>query len=95
MTGPRSDPAAASSEPQFYSVSQVARLLGMSSMTVYRAINGGEFPAVRIRGRLIVPAEAVRSMVHTALAEQTVVDAAGWVPEHAKPSLLHRAAKGA
>lgn len=64
----------------FYSVAQVARMFGMSPMTVYRAIAAGEFPAVRIRGRLIVPARAVDAMVDAALADQTVVDAASWVP---------------
>jgi excisionase family DNA binding protein len=73
-------PAAA---PRFYSVAQVARMFGMSSMTVYRAIAAGEFPAVRIRGRLIVPAKALDAMVEAAVAEQTVVDAAGYVPEGA------------
>ena len=72
---------AASVPPTFYSVAQVAQMLGMSAMTVYRAIAAGEFPAVRIRGRLIVPARAVEAMVETAMTENTVVDAAGWVPE--------------
>ena len=67
--------------PRFYSVAQVARMLGMSPMTVYRAISAGEFPAVRIRARLIVPAKAVEAMAETAVAEQTVVDASGWVPQ--------------
>lgn len=65
--------------PKFYSVAQVAAMLGMSSMTLYRAISAGEFPAVRIRGRLIVPARAVESMVDAAVADRTVVDAADWV----------------
>ncbi|WP_199796703.1 helix-turn-helix domain-containing protein [Pseudonocardia dioxanivorans] len=69
------------SAPIFYSVGQVARMLGMSAMTVYRAINAGDFPAVRIRGRLIVPARAVDEMVEAAIATKSVVDAAGWVPE--------------
>ncbi|MBN9100090.1 MAG: helix-turn-helix domain-containing protein [Pseudonocardia sp.] len=56
-------------------------MLGMSPMTVYRAIAAGEFPAVRIRGRLIVPARAIEEMVEAALADQSLVDAAGWVPE--------------
>ncbi|MPZ64557.1 MAG: hypothetical protein GEU83_03230 [Pseudonocardiaceae bacterium] len=51
----------------------------MSPMTVYRAIGAGEFPAVRIRGRLIVPAKAVEAMVEAAVADRTVVDAADWV----------------
>jgi excisionase family DNA binding protein len=66
--------------PQFYSVSEVARLLGMSAMTVYRAIAAGEFPAVKIRGRLIVPARALEEMVDAAVADRSVVDAAEWVP---------------
>lgn len=67
--------------PRFYSVAQVARMFGMSPMTVYRAISAGEFPAVRIRGRLIVPAKAVEAMAEAAVADQTMVDAAEWVPQ--------------
>ena len=66
--------------PRFYSVAQVAAMLGTSPVTLYRAIREGEFPAVRIRGRLIVPAQAVEAMVDAALAEHTAVDAADWVP---------------
>lgn len=54
-------------------------MLGMSAMTLYRAISAGEFPAVRIRGRLIVPATAIEAMADVAVTEQTVVDASGWV----------------
>jgi excisionase family DNA binding protein len=60
--------------PRFYSVAQVARMFGTSSMTVYRAIAAGEFPAVRIRGRLIVPARAVDAMVEAAMTDHTVID---------------------
>jgi excisionase family DNA binding protein len=56
-------------------------MLGMSTMTVYRAIAAGEFPAIKVRGRLIVPARAIEAMAEAAIVEQTVVDAAGWVPE--------------
>jgi excisionase family DNA binding protein len=65
----------------FFSVSEVAHLLGMSSMTVYRAIQCGEFPAVRIRGRLIVPAQAIEQMVDAALTHGGEVDAADWLPD--------------
>lgn len=64
--------------PLFYSVAQVARMFGTSPVTLYRAIAAGEFPAVRIRGRLIVPARAVEAMADLATAEHTVVDASGW-----------------
>lgn len=66
--------------PRFLSVAAVARILGVSEVTLYRAIAAGEFPAVRIRGRLIVPAGAVEAMAEMALAEQSVVDAANWLP---------------
>lgn len=72
-------PQAVTATPKFYSVAQAAAMFGMSPMTLYRAIAAGEFPAVRIRGRLIVPAKAVDAMADVATAEQTVVDAAGWV----------------
>jgi excisionase family DNA binding protein len=64
--------------PRFYSVAEAALMFGISPMTLYRAISDGQFPAVRIRGRLIVPAKAVEAMSDAALAEQGVVDAAGW-----------------
>lgn len=67
--------------PRFYSVAEVALMLRMSTMTVYRAIAAGEFPAVKVRNRLIVPARAIEAMAEAAVADQTVVDAAGWVPE--------------
>ena len=67
--------------PRFYSVAEVARMFGLSTMTVYRAIAAGEFPAVKVRNRLIVPARAIEAMAEAAVADQTVVDAAGWVPE--------------
>ena len=65
--------------PRFYNVAQVAEILGMSTMTVYRAIGAGEFPAVRIRGRLTIPAQVIESMAALAIAENAVVDAAKWV----------------
>lgn len=75
-------PVAPSGEvPRFYSVTQVAAMLGMSAMTVYRAISDGAFPAIRVRGRLIVPARAVEAMAEAAVAEHTVIDAAGFAPQ--------------
>lgn len=67
--------------PRFYTVSQVAALIGVSPMTIYREIDAGQFPAVRIRGRLIVPAKAVDAMEDAALTEQSVVAAADFTAE--------------
>ncbi|PZS27706.1 MAG: DNA-binding protein [Pseudonocardiales bacterium] len=66
--------------PAFYSVAETARLFGMSEMTLYRAIHAGQFPAVRIRGRLIVPARAIQAMVDAAVGTGGLVDASAWVP---------------
>jgi excisionase family DNA binding protein len=52
-------------------------MLGMSTMTVYRAIRDGEFPAVRVRGRLIVPAKAVEAMGDATVAARSIEGASG------------------
>jgi excisionase family DNA binding protein len=71
--------SAGSERPRvFYSVAEVADLFGMSDMTLYRAINEGQFPAVRVRGRLFVPAKAIESMVESAVGSGALVDAAAW-----------------
>lgn len=43
--------------PQFRRVASVAQDAGVSSMTLYRMISEGQYPAVRIRTRLVVPVE--------------------------------------
>lgn len=79
MRGQSGSQGSVTNPRMFYSVAEVADMFGMSPMTVYRAISAGEFPAVRIRGRLIVPAKAIDAMAEIATTEQTVVDVAGWV----------------
>jgi excisionase family DNA binding protein len=64
--------------PRFYSVAQAARILGAAPVTLYRAIRAGEFPAVRVRGRLIVPAQALEAMTAASISTGSVVDAADW-----------------
>lgn len=64
--------------PSFYSVAEVAQILGTSSVTLYRAIRDGDFPAIRVRGRVIVPARALEAMADVAVTEHTVVDSSGW-----------------
>jgi excisionase family DNA binding protein len=60
-----------SRKPRFYSVAEVAAIFGLSPMTVYRAIVAGEFPAVKIRGRVIVPAGPIDAMIEAATSEGT------------------------
>ncbi len=68
----------AAAVPLFYSVPEAARMIGMAPVTLYRAIRNGEFPAMRVRGRLIIPARAIDAMIDAAITENTAVDASGW-----------------
>jgi excisionase family DNA binding protein len=64
--------------PLFYSVPEAAHMIGMAPVTLYRAIRDGEFPAMRVRGRLIIPARAIDAMIDAAITENSAVDASGW-----------------
>lgn len=73
--------------PRFYSVAEAARIFGTSEMTLYRAIRDGQFPAVRIRGRYIVPAKAIDSMVDAAM-QVGLVDTSDWVNDEDRADAL-------
>lgn len=64
--------------PRFRSVPETAEILGMSEVTLYRAIREGQFPAVKVRGRYVVPSRALDDMETAAMATGAVVDAAGY-----------------
>jgi excisionase family DNA binding protein len=64
---------------RFYSVAEVAEMTGISSVTLYRAINAGEFPAVKVRGRVVVPAKVLDALIDGAVETGAVVDAASYV----------------
>lgn len=66
--------------PRFYNVREAARILRISPMTLYRAIEENAFPAIRVRNRLAVPAKAIDDMEDAALAKRSAVDAADWAP---------------
>jgi excisionase family DNA binding protein len=64
---------------RFQTVAAVARLLDISEVTIYRAIHAGEFPAIKVRGRYVIPTSVVDAMETAALTTGAVVDAAAWV----------------
>jgi len=72
-------PTTTPDRPPFRSVAETARMLGVNQMTVYRAIRAGEFPAVKIRGRYVIPSRALDAMADFATSAGTVVDAADWM----------------
>ena len=57
---PRSD--------RFFSVAEAAAILKVSEVTIYREIAAGDFPAVKFRGRYVVPAKAIDQLEADALA---------------------------
>ncbi|WP_246248243.1 hypothetical protein [Micromonospora maritima] len=44
----------------------------MSEVTLYRAIHAGQFPAIKVRGRFVIPARAIDDMEASALAHGLV-----------------------
>ncbi|WP_442785112.1 helix-turn-helix domain-containing protein [Amycolatopsis sp. H20-H5] len=62
--------------PRFYRVSEVTTMLNLSTVTLYRAIEAGEFPAIRVRGRIIIPARAVDDIEQAAVTGNRVVEMA-------------------
>lgn len=64
--------------PRFYTVHEAAGILGISAMTLYRSIAANEFPAVRVRNRIVIPARALAEMEAAAITTRSVVDAAEW-----------------
>jgi excisionase family DNA binding protein len=66
-----------------YTVSEAAALLSISQEYLYRLIQAGEFPAVRMRiggrqGRYVVPAKAVEHLLDHATDVGNCVETADW-----------------
>ncbi|ADB31259.1 DNA binding domain protein, excisionase family [Kribbella flavida DSM 17836] len=59
-------------------VEETAKELGLSAMTVYRAIAAGAFPAVRVGRRIVVPAGAIDSLAKAAIERGAVISTADW-----------------
>ena len=56
---------AGQSRTQFLTVAEVAALMRVSKMTVYRLVHNGELPAVRVGRSFRVHAKAVHDMLET------------------------------
>jgi excisionase family DNA binding protein len=52
-----------SSERKTLTVEEAAALLGISRNSAYRAVRDGDLPAVRVRRRLLIPAERLYAML--------------------------------
>src|SRR3954470_4679873 len=52
------------SEVRFLTVAEVAEIMRVSKMTVYRLVHSGELPAVRVGRSFRVPEDAVNEYLH-------------------------------
>ena len=59
------------SNVNFLTVQEVAELMRVSKMTVYRMVHAGELPAVRFGRSYRVPANAVESYLRSAMVDGT------------------------
>jgi len=59
------------SDMAFLTVAEVAGVMRVSKMTVYRMVHSGELPAVRVGRSFRVPAKAVREYLSAAYVETT------------------------
>ncbi len=56
-------------EMRFLTVAEVAALMRVSKMTVYRLVHGGTLPAVRVGRSFRVPEQAVHDYLRNAFIE--------------------------
>lgn len=57
------------SEVRFLTVAEVAEMMRVSKMTVYRLVHAGELPAIRFGRSFRVPESAVESAIQTPIAD--------------------------
>ena len=57
------------SEVRFLTVAEVAEMMRVSKMTVYRLVHAGELPAIRFGRSFRVPESAVVSAIDTPISD--------------------------
>ena len=62
-------PTAALGDVKFLTVAEVAGVMRVSKMTVYRMVHGGDLPAVRVGRSFRVPENAVHDYLRNAFIE--------------------------
>ena len=68
MPPERSEPAR-STQVQFLTVAEVASMMRVSKMTVYRLVHAGELPAARVGRSFRVPRRAVENHLRSACVD--------------------------
>lgn len=52
-----------SSKPNLYTIAEVAQLMRVSKMTVYRLVHSGDLPAIRVGKSYRIPVSAVEQIL--------------------------------
>lgn len=79
--------------PALMDVPAAARLLRVSAQTLYRLIHEDGFPAVWLRGRILVPGSVIDDIAAEAMAGRAAVDPKDWVHAHHSPESDTRSAR--
>ena len=61
-----SEPTSITQQVQFLTVAEVAKMMRVSKMTVYRLVHNGDLPAVRVGKSFRVPEKAVHTYLENA-----------------------------
>jgi len=65
------------SDVRFLTVAEVADMMRVSKMTIYRMVHAGELPAIRFGRSFRVPESAVQAAISTGVVAQDDVDDRG------------------
>ena len=57
------------SDIRFLTVAEVAEMMRVSNMTVYRLVHSGELPAIRFGRSFRIPETAVEAVIQTPIAD--------------------------
>jgi excisionase family DNA binding protein len=60
--------------PAFYTVKEAAQILRVAPATLYRSIRQGDFPALRLRTRYVIPSDALRRLAAAVVESGHLVD---------------------
>jgi len=64
--------------PQFLTAVEAAKVFRVSDDLMYDLIRAGEFPAIKLRSRYVVPLRALQQLEADAMSAGSVVDVAEW-----------------
>ena len=56
-------------DARFLTVAEVAEMMRVSNMTVYRLVHSGELPAIRFGRSFRIPESAVQAVIQTPISE--------------------------